>query len=118
MGCGSSQDRRVLVLTEDLDFDAPPAAPAEARSSIIRWKKGQMIGKGAYGTVYMAMNEDTGQLMAMKEVVFADDDGGEQLAQVCTEINMLLSSRSLTATLFAIVQMNLVSKLMKFTRPK
>ena len=28
----------------------------------IRWKKGELIGSGAYGRVYMALNLDSGEL--------------------------------------------------------
>ena len=36
----------------------------------IRWKKGELIGSGAYGRVYMAMNLDSGELLAVKQVSF------------------------------------------------
>ena len=36
----------------------------------IRWKKGELIGSGAYGRVYMAMNLDSGELLAVKKVIF------------------------------------------------
>ena len=32
----------------------------------IRWKKGELIGSRAYGRVYMAMNLDSGELLAVK----------------------------------------------------
>ena len=35
----------------------------------IRWKKGELIGPGAYGRVYMAMNLDFGELLAVKELI-------------------------------------------------
>ena len=34
----------------------------------ISWQKGEMIGAGAFGSVYTALNQDTGQLMAVKQV--------------------------------------------------
>lgn len=34
----------------------------------IRWKKGEIIGSGAYGRVYMGMNLDNGELIAVKQV--------------------------------------------------
>ena len=33
-----------------------------------RWKKGKMIGQGAYGLVYEGLNLETGELMAVKQV--------------------------------------------------
>ena len=32
----------------------------------IRWKKGELIGSEAYRRVYMAMNLDSGELLAVK----------------------------------------------------
>ncbi|KAH8835953.1 kinase [Flagelloscypha sp. PMI_526] len=35
----------------------------------IRWQQGRFIGSGAFGSVYMAVNLDTGSIMAVKEGV-------------------------------------------------
>ena len=34
----------------------------------IRWQRGEVIGQGAYGTVYLGLNLDTGELMAVKQL--------------------------------------------------
>ena len=36
-----------------------------------RWKKGEMIGHGAIGKVYMGLNFDTGEMMAVKQIQLA-----------------------------------------------
>lgn len=36
----------------------------------IRWRKGELIGCGAFGRVYMGMNLDSGELLAVKQVHF------------------------------------------------
>ena len=36
----------------------------------IRWKKGELIGYEAYRRVYMAMNLDSRELLAIKQVIF------------------------------------------------
>nr|GEV36886.1 mitogen-activated protein kinase kinase [Tanacetum cinerariifolium] len=36
--------------------------------SQIRWRKGELIGCGAFGRVYMGMNLDSGELLAVKQV--------------------------------------------------
>ena len=41
----------------------------------MEWKKGDMIGKGAYGTVYMGLNQSSGELMAIKEVQIVPNNG-------------------------------------------
>ena len=38
----------------------------------IRWQQGRFIGGGTFGTVYMAVNLDTGGLMAVKEIRFQE----------------------------------------------
>ena len=42
-----------------------------------QWKKGELIGAGAYGRVFMGMNELTGGLIAIKEMVFTQDNEKE-----------------------------------------
>ncbi|EPX73260.1 STE/STE11 protein kinase Win1 [Schizosaccharomyces octosporus yFS286] len=42
---------------------------ASANSNItIRWQQGEIIGRGSFGTVYRAVNLDTGDLMAVKTI--------------------------------------------------
>jgi serine/threonine protein kinase len=43
---------------------------AEAENPPIRWRKGEMIGSGAFGQVYLGMNLDTGELLAVKQVLW------------------------------------------------
>lgn len=56
-----------------------PALPPIAKSDMvkvkrkheappIRWRKGELIGCGAFGRVYMGMNLDSGELLAVKQV--------------------------------------------------
>lgn len=45
----------------------PPIAKTEAPP--IRWRKGELIGCGAFGRVYMGMNLDSGELLAVKQVI-------------------------------------------------
>jgi mitogen-activated protein kinase kinase kinase ANP1 len=41
----------------------------------IRWRKGELIGCGAFGQVYLGMNLDSGELLAVKQVLgFAEWD--------------------------------------------
>ena len=54
----------------------------------IRWQRGQMIGQGAFGKVYMALNLDTGELMAMKQLDSASVSTRERSA-LENEISMM-----------------------------
>lgn len=49
---------------------APPALPSVKKRDAppIRWRKGELIGCGAFGRVYMGMNLDSGELLAVKQV--------------------------------------------------
>jgi hypothetical protein len=42
--------------------------PKPGSPPVIRWRKGEIIGAGAYGRVYMGMNVDSGELLAIKQV--------------------------------------------------
>lgn len=41
----------------------------------IRWQQGKFIGAGAFGSVYQAVNLDSGTLMAVKEIRFQEMSG-------------------------------------------
>lgn len=48
-----------------------PQIPQERipkRQATFRWFKGQLIGKGTYGRVYLGMNATTGEFLAVKQV--------------------------------------------------
>lgn len=55
---------------------SPPLLPPPPRSMVvkentpppIRWRRGELIGCGAFGRVYMGMNLDSGELLAIKQV--------------------------------------------------
>ena len=49
---------------------APPALPPVKKRDAppIRWQRGELIGCGAFGRVYMGMNLDSGELLAVKQV--------------------------------------------------
>lgn len=46
---------------------SPPSLPKDAAPPI-RWRKGELIGCGAFGQVYVGMNLDSGELLAVKQV--------------------------------------------------
>ncbi|XP_022878807.1 mitogen-activated protein kinase kinase kinase NPK1-like isoform X2 [Olea europaea var. sylvestris] len=63
------------------------------KESSIRWRKGEMIGCGAFGRVYMGMNLDSGELLAVKEVAIgansASKKAQDQLLELEKEVNLL-----------------------------
>ncbi|KAK8551920.1 hypothetical protein V6N13_120350 [Hibiscus sabdariffa] len=62
-----------------------------ATSIISQWKKGRLLGRGTYGSVYEATNRETGALCAMKEVDIIPDDpkSVECIKQLEQEIRVL-----------------------------
>ncbi|KAL4188150.1 hypothetical protein AMTRI_Chr09g42630 [Amborella trichopoda] len=54
---------------------------AHSNVPMIRWRKGELIGCGAYGRVYMGMNLDSGELLAVKQVLIAANGGSKERAQ-------------------------------------
>ncbi|XP_031376593.1 mitogen-activated protein kinase kinase kinase NPK1-like isoform X2 [Punica granatum] len=59
------------------------ASPSAARDTAppIRWRKGELIGCGAFGRVYMGMNLDSGELLAVKQVLIAANSASKEKAQ-------------------------------------
>lgn len=56
----------------------------------IRWQQGKFIGAGAFGSVYSAVNLDSGSLMAVKEIKFQELSGMPNLyAQIKDELNVM-----------------------------
>ncbi|ORX33974.1 hypothetical protein BD324DRAFT_637857 [Kockovaella imperatae] len=52
--------------------DVPPTIPespaADGKPATLRWVKGELIGSGSYGKVFLALNVTTGDMMAVKQV--------------------------------------------------
>ncbi|KAJ8764234.1 hypothetical protein K2173_005974 [Erythroxylum novogranatense] len=56
-----------------------------------QWQKGKLIGRGTFGSVYVASNRETGALCAMKEAEICPDDpkSAECIKQLQQEIKLL-----------------------------
>ncbi|KAM0942679.1 putative mitogen-activated protein kinase kinase kinase STE-STE11 family [Dioscorea sansibarensis] len=52
--------------------------PAKDDGPPIRWRKGELIGCGAFGQVYMGMNLDSGELLAVKQVLIGTNSAREK----------------------------------------
>ncbi|XXG49175.1 hypothetical protein AAC387_Pa02g3429 [Persea americana] len=68
-----------------------PTSKPEASPMISQWKKTKLIGSGTFGNVYVASNNETGALCAMKEVNIIPDDPKsiESVKQLEQEIKVL-----------------------------
>ena len=69
----------------------PPSTPRK-RSTVKhnKWKKGDLIGAGSYGRVFMGLDTETGALLAIKELVFSPDDAKE-IQAMQLEIDLMKS---------------------------
>ncbi|XP_057761876.1 mitogen-activated protein kinase kinase kinase 5 [Arachis stenosperma] len=87
-----------LPLPPPTALTSPTAAHAQSQagrnescSMQSQWQKGKLIGRGTFGSVYVATNRETGALCAMKEVeIFADDPKSKEcIKQLEQEIKIL-----------------------------
>lgn len=61
-----------VIDKEDLEYQFVTLLASSFSSVSIRWQKGRFIGGGSFGSVYAAVNLDTGGVMAVKEIKFYD----------------------------------------------
>lgn len=62
---------RVLEVSNEVDRSLAWLS-STASNVTMRWQQGHFVGGGTFGNVYAAMNLDTGQLMAVKEIRLQD----------------------------------------------
>jgi mitogen-activated protein kinase kinase kinase len=71
-----------------IPFSTPesPAETEDSKPQTLNWVKGELIGKGSYGRVYIALNISTGDMMAVKQVELPaterDRNDRKQLGQI------------------------------------
>ncbi|KAG6335627.1 hypothetical protein ID866_3463 [Astraeus odoratus] len=86
-------DNRVAgrVLDDEKLEDRSLLFLASSSSNIsIRWQQRRFIGAGAFGSVYLAVNLDSGSLMAVKEIKFQELAGLPNLyAQIRDELSVM-----------------------------
>lgn len=69
-----SYDQRIASPQQAMAPTIGPQKPIQnnpkvsSDNRILNWTKGELIGQGAFGSVYLGMNNDNGQLMAVKQV--------------------------------------------------
>ncbi|KAL5535244.1 SSK2 [Sanghuangporus sanghuang] len=88
---GSEQNVVGRVLDDQKPEDQSLMFLASATSNVsIRWQQGKFIGAGAFGSVYTAINLDTGSVMAVKEIRVQDVTGTPNLyRQIQDELRVM-----------------------------
>ncbi|SNX83227.1 related to BCK1 ser/thr protein kinase of the MEKK family [Melanopsichium pennsylvanicum] len=67
---------KVVEMTPGQELSTPasatsaesPSSDASSQKPVFKWVKGDLIGKGTYGRVYLALNATTGEMIAVKQV--------------------------------------------------
>lgn len=79
------------VLDDEKPEDRSLVFLASSSSNIsMRWQQGRFIGAGAFGSVYLAVNLDSGSLMAVKEIKFQELSGLPNLySQIKDELSVM-----------------------------
>jgi hypothetical protein len=57
-------------------YHAPHTPPPAPRGAPASWTKGDLLGAGAFGRVYLALDDASGELMAVKQVPLLAPPGG------------------------------------------
>ncbi|XP_009859795.3 mitogen-activated protein kinase kinase kinase 2-like [Ciona intestinalis] len=77
----------------DSSFNSLIAPCSKSPKAPANWKKGKVLGHGAFGKVYLAYDADTGRELAVKQVeIIADNsDATKEIKALQTEIELLRS---------------------------
>jgi serine/threonine protein kinase len=60
-------------------------------TAIFRWVRGELIGKGTYGKVYVALNATTGEMIAVKQVEIPRTESDRNDSRQVTVVEALKS---------------------------
>jgi hypothetical protein len=65
--------------------------PSPMPKTTFNWQKGGLLGSGSSGDVYMALNVENGEPMAVKMIPISltDDEGKEKVKMIAKEINLM-----------------------------
>ncbi|XP_030923637.1 mitogen-activated protein kinase kinase kinase NPK1 isoform X1 [Quercus lobata] len=78
---GSSIRKSRIGLFSKSPVRALPPVPKSDDAPPIRWRRGELIGCGAFGRVYMGMNLDSGELLAVKQVSITTNSASKEKTQ-------------------------------------
>jgi hypothetical protein len=63
------------------------------KACTIEWKRGEVIGKGSFGKVYLGMNTKSGEMIAVKQIQLNSAEDVEAAAQIQTEVTLMENLR-------------------------
>ncbi|KZV28827.1 Mitogen-activated protein kinase kinase kinase 1 isoform 1 [Dorcoceras hygrometricum] len=84
----SNDDDSCSSMTEPSPMISPIG---KLKRNIVDWQKGELLGRGSFGSVYEAIDNDDGFFFAVKEVSLLDQDveGRQRIIQLEQEIALL-----------------------------
>jgi serine/threonine protein kinase len=92
---GSSKLRSRASSLHQEEFDSPVPSPRKIRrqgstSSEVHfdWKKSDLLGRGAFGSVYLGLDNESGALLAVKEISFTRENASD-VQELKLEISLL-----------------------------
>ena len=68
----SSIDRFPTIEQNNSSSSSSSSQDKDSNERTIKWKRGEILGQGAFGIVYLGLNIDTGELMAVKQMSIED----------------------------------------------
>lgn len=86
----NAKEQELRLIGKVLDDQRPEdrslvfLAPSSSNMSF-RWQQGKFIGSGTFGSVYLAINLDTSEVMAVKEIRFQDSSSLSALHKAIKE---------------------------------
>lgn len=66
----------------------PPKSRLPLKSSGLKYRKGDCIGSGSFGSVYIGLEEVSGSMIAIKEIRYSHTDEAH-IQQLCKEIELM-----------------------------
>ncbi|KAJ3937717.1 MAG: MAP kinase [Lentinula lateritia] len=68
-----------------------PESPSGSGPTTFKWVRGELIGRGTYGRVYLALNATTGEMMAVKQVEIPQTASDKNDSRQATVVQALKS---------------------------
>lgn len=83
------RNNRMSVALDPIPQEDVPAEDAPARQATFKIIRGELIGKGTYGRVYLGMNATTGEFLAVKQVEVNQKAGAHDKEKIAEMVKAL-----------------------------
>lgn len=83
------RNNRMSVALDPIPQEDVPAEDAPSRQATFKIIRGQLIGKGTYGRVYLGMNATTGEFLAVKQVEVNHKAGNHDKEKIADMVKAL-----------------------------